>query len=793
MWPFRRRRDNDEPAAPSAEPVSSARPEPTAPAAPRPEAWRTLPAIQRTVGDAPHTYRTDDIGEILTSWHSPILSGEMSHQVSADAPSGVLHDMATVVHSNPVGTLPASAETHVLAEPTDDHPPARSSAPAAPSQPLTTAPDPGPAATAADPSGAPAPILDARPVASEAPPLRTVNPAPGPVPTVSRIVAPDVVPPRPVPVLALQRRADAGGPASAATSAAPTPAASPAPDAPSAAAEPAAATLTSETPLVVAPPTPPAPTAPITPAGPTLPPDAVLGPPIQPRSLQRRAGDLPLPPVTGPAPAPTASEPPSAGPQESEASAPTSSAETVPAPQPTTGDTDTDDLPSAPLAASAPPLVQRTPEGHHPGDGHDHGDGDPGDETATSEADAVAAGPEMPLQRQAAPGSPSTSAATPGATTPATAPPGPAATSTPPAAPTSRPVGLGEPLATVPSGGPSPLSGDTPARAGDATSTVDPDAGDGALPLAAPAVQRTTEAAPSVGTGEPADPESAGDAPGLAPTAAQAPTLANPSLAEAPSVLNVQPGPAVDETAAGQPADAPPLVHARASEPTAGLPAPSPVTVSTLRDTPLVLQRAIDEGPPTVLGAGAMPAVPRSATPAPPVPEGTLRSAGAGPAPSIQRTTLSPAAVPGRPPSAVLASAPAGPPATPMTLASPPRPQVVTPNWPDPAQVAIDNGIAQRMPDGSVQFTVQRSAETAGADTGGVSVRDRIAQFEGGGTRSGGGPSIVATASDAPPSAPAGGNDREALEEQAKKLWPHIKRKLTNELLSGPTGRRAKW
>lgn len=853
MWPFRRRRDTDEATTPaSAEAPSDV----VARATPATEAWRTAPPIQPTIGPAPHTYRTDDIGEILTSWNSPRLSGEMGHQVSADAPSGVLHDMATTVETDPGATLPASTETGVLRESPHDHRdhdrPAdviwssSSSAAGLPGQAGPTTPAIPPAAGPVGPlvvvvgdegvapssdvtpwaqasvgADQPPPDADsagAGPPSSEhlvadGPALRTLAASDAPVPTVSRITAPEVVAPRRLPTLAVQRAADTASPSPTASAASRSRASEALP------------TLTrgdGPTPKVAEPTGPTVAFGPVPPVGPTepprprpttLPPGAVLGPPIQPRAVQRRTIDLPLPPVhrdggsaaadAGPAPAPGAAptEPGSAalesdGPQprsqedsptpaaaspsaavtaasaEDHMSAPQSHSHPVP---------DEAAMPDAPLAGESPPLAARPPDEHFAGDGHDHSDDLDADQPGGSGQPAE--GPSLPLQRQVAP-----------------------STSTPTSPPVVRPVGLGEPLAEA------PVSPTTPAAAPPATAVPAPGSRPAPLPLSAPPVQRLVEdgggtsSSPSIATAA----STPTDRPGHD---AVAPSPLDPRPTDDPPAEHEEPAVQATETAGlvgdrsvaateamvdptGEPGDdavettttAGPPDLTLATPPAPAPPPAAPITVATLGLAPLVLQRTLDEGPPTVLHSppDILP-TPVAATIGPtPLPSGTLRAAGAGTGPALQRTILSTQSMPGRTPSVGLSPGAPGQGGPALTLAA--APPVAPASWPDPGAIAVANGVAQRMPDGSVQFTVQRESS---------SVRDRVASCE---ERSGaaaapasGGPSITATASAAPEAPPAAGNEREQLEEQARKLWPLIRRKLNNELESGPKGRRPGW
>lgn len=865
MWPFRRRTNDEHIDSPT--PVAAgdtlSRPEPAP--RPSPEAWRTLPPIQRTVGPAPHTYRTDDIGEIMSSWDSPRLSGELGHQVSASAPAGVLHDMATVVDTGPPAHLQPSPDTHTFREihhdrhgeaapaatfaaPTADPaaPPSSTSAPDVPTVarlPLTDSPARPASATPSAPPSAPAAVAGATgvagttgtagaantatpaepgesgepgstrgepgdglvaPVAAASLPIvarRSLPTVTDTVPATSQITAPEMVTPRPLSALPLQRTTDSPAPGRAAVlpiqipSGSTSPATSPLGESGSTsttaptlgAAGPTGDTASIEIPFPSAPPTSSARRA----AGPSLPPGAELGPPIQPRAVQRRALDMPLPPgPVAPTTTGSAAEP-----------SPLSSGATLAAPHgaltPTAGGSETADAgaaagahspatspqetTTAPITGAAAPLVQRTTaaadsvEGLAP--------------RADAETPGPSPAPAMPLTLPTADAGPATDVGAAASTDVDSAAPATSPTSSEPPAgadptPAVRPIGLGEPL----------LRPTTPTVDTTPTAPADgPSSRPGApLPLAAslPAatVQRSSDsAAPSAGstvtgsTSLSAAADSASPAPTTDGQGAAGPPLAallGDRAFEPSTDPTAAPGAAETAVSTGEPSNLTlPFVSP--------VPPPSSVTVGTLGDSPLVLQRSLDEGPPTLLGEPAPVATsvaPASTAASAP---GTLRAAAAGSGAVAQRTPLSPTAMPGRPPAQVLPAMASRGPANPsMTLAAPPRPEVVSPSWSNAGDIAVANGVAQRMPDGSVSFTVQREPPSPGPMAATPAGGAEPAQQPGG---------IVGRAGPAPEAAPTPGNERDQLEDQARKLWPHLRRKITNEMLSGPTGRQSNW
>jgi len=85
MWPFGRGRSKPEPQAgppPAAAPVNR-------------RDWTGLPPIQRTIAEHPLTAPSDRFSDALATHHDPsISSDQMGHQVSADAPSGIVLTVA---------------------------------------------------------------------------------------------------------------------------------------------------------------------------------------------------------------------------------------------------------------------------------------------------------------------------------------------------------------------------------------------------------------------------------------------------------------------------------------------------------------------------------------------------------------------------------------------------------------------------------------------------------------------------------------------------------------------------
>ena len=84
MWPFRRQ---PEPSA-----ATGLQPAP-APIIRRD--WAALPPIQRTVGEHPLTAPSDRFSDDLATHHDPsVSSDEMGHQVTAEAPAGIVLTLA---------------------------------------------------------------------------------------------------------------------------------------------------------------------------------------------------------------------------------------------------------------------------------------------------------------------------------------------------------------------------------------------------------------------------------------------------------------------------------------------------------------------------------------------------------------------------------------------------------------------------------------------------------------------------------------------------------------------------
>jgi hypothetical protein len=81
VWPFRRKTAADT-ASPAPAPVIR-------------RDWAALPAIQRTVGEHPLTAPSDRFSDDLATHHDPsVTSDQMGHQVSAEAPAGIVLTVA---------------------------------------------------------------------------------------------------------------------------------------------------------------------------------------------------------------------------------------------------------------------------------------------------------------------------------------------------------------------------------------------------------------------------------------------------------------------------------------------------------------------------------------------------------------------------------------------------------------------------------------------------------------------------------------------------------------------------
>jgi len=259
----------------------------------RPAAWRSLPPIQRSVGDAPLTARTVPFGRELAGLRSPDpILRPLAHDLAADGPAGLVSGIATplVVRGAPIAApadhaelppLPASSAPRGVQRRARTVSAARTPAPAA----LTPAPGAG------EPDGGAMPL-----------PVADVGSAdlPAAPPRVLPVVAPSAT----APALAATRVAPATAPeaaravAPAAGAAAPTAAGSPVQRS-AASAAPPVAPPTLATPTLATPPSAPPPVAPsvvpdaiLDAAGPTPAADAHAARPAQPRSLgeSRRLG-----------------------------------------------------------------------------------------------------------------------------------------------------------------------------------------------------------------------------------------------------------------------------------------------------------------------------------------------------------------------------------------------------------------------------------------------------------------------------------------------------------------------
>src|SRR5437763_17104474 len=80
MWPFGRKREPSAPGVPQPVPAPVVRRD-----------WAGLPPIQRSIAEHPLTAPSDRFSGDLATHHDPSLSGErMGHQVSAEAPAGLV-------------------------------------------------------------------------------------------------------------------------------------------------------------------------------------------------------------------------------------------------------------------------------------------------------------------------------------------------------------------------------------------------------------------------------------------------------------------------------------------------------------------------------------------------------------------------------------------------------------------------------------------------------------------------------------------------------------------------------
>src|SRR5439155_1359772 len=115
MWPWRRT-----PPEPVPAPLSA--PEPVA-APVRRDAWRSLPVIQRTIGDHPLVDPPGRFGASLGSWQDPSYLAPLGHAVGPDEPAGLIGELAV-----PVGEPRVRDESPPdlpVATPPPAHPPTR--------------------------------------------------------------------------------------------------------------------------------------------------------------------------------------------------------------------------------------------------------------------------------------------------------------------------------------------------------------------------------------------------------------------------------------------------------------------------------------------------------------------------------------------------------------------------------------------------------------------------------------------------------------------------------------------
>src|SRR5690348_15678599 len=111
-------RHSPAPAAP-AEPARDVRPAPAV----RPAAgWRSLPPIQRAVGDPTLVSPPDRLRPALASWRDPSFLAPLGHVVDPAGPAGHIHDVVAPapVPPEPSGPadLPVAAPSPVPAKPT---------------------------------------------------------------------------------------------------------------------------------------------------------------------------------------------------------------------------------------------------------------------------------------------------------------------------------------------------------------------------------------------------------------------------------------------------------------------------------------------------------------------------------------------------------------------------------------------------------------------------------------------------------------------------------------------------
>ena len=87
------RRSKESASEPASVPVVATDPIQRAPEG----AWETAPTIQRTVGNAPTTFRTSTFSGSMPSLQNPSLSGSMGHNISDDGPAGVMDGLTTTI------------------------------------------------------------------------------------------------------------------------------------------------------------------------------------------------------------------------------------------------------------------------------------------------------------------------------------------------------------------------------------------------------------------------------------------------------------------------------------------------------------------------------------------------------------------------------------------------------------------------------------------------------------------------------------------------------------------------
>src|SRR5262245_57505170 len=135
MWPFRRRpRDHGSHTAPPAAPQAQS----------QPQAWRSVPPIQRLTSDLQPVTQPRHFGSSLTSWQSPGLLEPLGHYVTDDGPVGVIDvEVGHAAPPSPPSGLEVPVTPHVQRfAPRPDGPTASVISPAADavSEPALTAP-----------------------------------------------------------------------------------------------------------------------------------------------------------------------------------------------------------------------------------------------------------------------------------------------------------------------------------------------------------------------------------------------------------------------------------------------------------------------------------------------------------------------------------------------------------------------------------------------------------------------------------------------------------------------------